>query len=367
MRKFAVFLFFVFLVGCAYQSDTAQITPTILVSDPTKNAIQPTQAINSDAFTSATRITSVQSVLFLTRWMSSGKILCRGCNLPGSSGSIEWGIIDPLSDTFLDISNLEYYFTPKELEVVKKNNNKIYDFLFSPSGNKVIIETRELTNLPILHNRTNEYYYHLYLLSRIDGKIINVPMNIEFCSPPSIAELVQWSEDEIFLLGECRKITGGGRTSILLNLNTSTIFDLRELVNSEEAVSAALSPDGRKIAITNSEQFLWLFEMDDQENIHFITKFYVGMVDHLEWSNDNISLYFSTQESITDLQSRELRKINTITFESNTILDYSSIKEIIPKNQFGPYGYFSGIWSISPNNDRLWITNNTNLWILANE
>ena len=259
----------------------------------------------------------------------------------------EWGIIDPVSDSFTEINGLDYFFTSNGSSFQLDKNKKFLDFLFSDSGNSLILTTRE-TKDGIIVNQ-------LMIYSLSDGSYQSIDQNsLSACSEQGLDGLTSWSSDGMYLLGYCWANFDEATTAILFDLSSNTSVDMRDIVQTTAATKAALSHDGNKIAIEN-DNMLFLYQNNGLQQMDLINTYEVNYPQIIQWSKDDTSIFYDNHgESIS------LQEFNFATGSDVKIIGESEISTKIDPNHQNSRPFD---WDISPNNRMIVLSEIPAFWI----
>jgi len=336
-------------------ADNSSFTSETAITSTGKESLPSSFTPESQNIVYATKILSTRGCVS-TRWISDQQILGNQCSLPNGD-VVDWGLINPNSDTFITINGPDYFFTQEEQNMYKIAGDEIDNFIISPSNNFVLVEMKKINQAGIsTKNIEDNYIYTLLLYSRTEKKATIIPWkNFKNCNQ-KIDNFVSWSDDERYITADCWVNFDEAKTTILLDLSTETFYDLMVLVGTTKPINAILSNNSSVLAINDFDKNLYIFSMSSFPKLTLTKTMKVNYPNIMLWMNDNKSIVMDN----TDKNGDYIVEIDVNTEKMHKILNYSSIFSTQTGEKLE---YFTGVWAISPNNDNLLLNYLPDLWI----
>ncbi len=331
-KKLLALLALALLAGCAVAQTPVATTAGEAGATPVPTPEQP------DSYQKASVITSLLGAVDVW-WDPDGKIICQSCILHDGT-RVAWGKIDPLTGYFDALSPEDFQIPSQISQSAIFKNDDILLYSLSPSKEKMILffEGKPQRKLSLA----------VYSLS--EGSLKDIPLSLDFCRPEGVASFQNWSSDGRYVLASCWMVnTEETLTWFIVDTDGGAIFDLREAIGTNDGVTAAISSDGKRVAVVDYGNSIYLLTLKDLFPVGEAKKeepqrvqIDTVWVGQMAWSKDDQFIYFDSHRIGEIL----LCRVNVYTANVETIFDRSKIQT--DDNHILPT--FLGSWQLSPDN-----------------
>ncbi len=348
-NKMVIALIFL-LCSCSNMNETLQpLNQTNSATSTQDNTLITVIPDKQEKSQKAIKIKSIKGALGAI-WLADGTILCKTCILNDDSQAA-LGIIDPFTDKIISLDAIGYFFPGKN---IFNNVGEVIYSSISPSGNNLIIETRENPSEFTSNGKTKTTIYKLILISKKYGETKQIPVeNLNSCNENPQYNVGNWSADEKFVIINCWM--GDSESSILVDTETLVFIDLRQLLKKMDPVISTISHNGFLLAVNDYNGKLLFFENTNFPTLKLIKTLSVQYPQTIQFSKDDKRIFLDDHS-----EEVKLIEINLETLEMRTLIEDTMFSS---KGSDNYPRFFPFSWEISPDNDFILLNNMPELWV----